>query len=35
MLKELTWKYMRKNVSPNEVIGGVGPVCCWGNIGKY
>ena len=26
---------MAKNVLPNEAIGSVGPVCCWGNIGEY
>ena len=26
---------MAKNMLPNEAIGSVGPVCCWGNIGEY
>ena len=26
---------MGKNVSPDEAIGSVGPVCFWGNIGEY
>ena len=32
--KQFSWKYIGKNVSPDEKIGSARPVCCWGNIGE-
>ena len=32
--KQFSWKYIGKNVSPDEKIGSARPVYCWGNVGE-